>query len=108
MGYMENYYKERKKEIIIRALEKRGFVREPSIEECYVNVVTGVNFLFRKNGLVDIFSTKSGVDRFTITCTFDQLNYRVDAVEHNSMNECYLEIEYSRENRIRPIPSWYK
>lgn len=119
MSYSEDYYKKHKKEIIIKALESRGYTKDPYEKEgyvdftyekeCYVDLTQHNYFWFCEDGEIQIFIFADSPRLCAkMTCTLDQLNYIELAVEHNTGNECFLEIEYSRENRIRPIPSWYK
>lgn len=100
---------EERKEMIVKVLLERGFKLEPSGNECYVNTDTGVQFKFIEEGVVISFIDKHGTfNEFSILCMLDQVHYKEDAIESNTASECYLEVEFSKENKIRPLPSWYK
>lgn len=106
-------YKKDKKEIIISVLESRGFVKYPYDDEgeTYADLKNRNYFWFKKDGKITIyiFAGDENSDIFSVlSCSLDQLNYIELAVEHNTGSECFLEIEYSKDSRIRPLPSWYK
>lgn len=97
-----------KKEMLIDVLKGRGFERKDRNEaECYVNEKGKTRITFFDSNVV-IQCTPEIATGCTIVCDINQVHYYEMAIEHNTASECYLEVAFSEDSKIRFLPSWYK